>query len=93
MNKSEKLILVSNSKLNLINNNLDEIVESMNNGRPLMEIARNLGVKYDTLKSNLKKLGVEVKTNQQRKGLAHRESRKKMCRLSQRALRTRASCG
>lgn len=66
-----------NSKLKLIEDNLDGINEAMDNGRPLMEIARNLGVKYNTLKSNLGKLGVEIKTNQNRKGLKHTESRKK----------------
>ena len=64
-----------NSKTNLIKEKLDDIVTDMNNGEPLSSIARKLGVKYCTLRSNLEKLGIEVKINPQRKGFLHKESR------------------
>lgn len=41
-----------------------------------MEVARNLSIKYDTLKKYLKILGISYKTNPHRKGLRHQESRK-----------------
>ena len=41
-----------------------------------MEVARNLSIKYDTLKKYLKILGVSYKINPHRKGLKHHESRK-----------------
>ncbi len=44
-------------------------------GTPLMEVARKLGIKYDTLRKYLKILGVEYKVNPHRKGLRHREAR------------------
>ena len=40
-----------------------------------MEIARDLGIKYDTLKRHLKRLGIEYATNPNRKGRPHYESR------------------
>lgn len=59
----------------LIEDNLDIVKEEISNGKPLMEIARDLGVKYDTLKRHLKRLGVEYATNPHRKGRPHYESR------------------
>lgn len=40
-----------------------------------MEVARNLRIKYDTLKKYLNILGVTYKTNPNRKGLKHPEVR------------------
>ena len=59
----------------LIEDNLDIVKEEISNGKPLMEIARDLGVKYDTLKRHLKRLDVEYATNPNRKGRPHYESR------------------
>ena len=59
----------------LIEDNLDIVKEEISNGKPLMEIARDLSVKYDTLKRHLKRLGVEYATNPNRKGRPHYESR------------------
>lgn len=42
----------------------------------MVEVARNLNIKYDTLKKYLKILGVSYKINPHRKGLKHYESRK-----------------
>ena len=65
-----------NSKFEFIKERLDYIKDAMNNGIPAMAIARELNVKYDTLKSNLKKLNVTLKTNQSRKGMGKAECRK-----------------
>ena len=56
-----------NCKLNYIKENLEFITNAMNKGVPAMAIAKDLDIKYDTLKRNLNKLGVQVKTNQPRK--------------------------
>lgn len=64
-----------NTKLKIVEKNLYEITDAMDNGIPLMTIARNLGMKYSTLKSNLTKLKIDIKTNQNRKGLEHKECR------------------
>lgn len=65
-----------NSKLELVKEKIEEIKNAMNSGVPAMAIAKDLDIKYDTLKRNLKKLGVNVKTNQNRKGIVHHEGRK-----------------
>lgn len=62
-------------KGNLIEENLEEIKKKILEQIPLAEIARNLGVKYDTLIRHLKRLGVEYATNPNRKGKPHYESR------------------
>lgn len=41
-----------------------------------MEVARNLNIKYDTLRKYLNILGVSYKINPHRNGLNHYESRK-----------------
>lgn len=64
-----------NSKLEYIKENLGLINEMIENNRPKFEIARALGVKYDTLNKNLKLLGVEYTGNQNRKGMKHEEGR------------------
>lgn len=65
-----------NCKLNYIKENLEFITNAMNKGVPAMAIAKDLDIKYDTLKRNLNKLGVQVKTNQPRKGITKPEIRK-----------------
>jgi hypothetical protein len=64
-----------NSKLEYIKENLAIINEMIENNLPKFEIARNLGVKYDTLNKNLKLLGIEYAGNPNRKGIKHEEGR------------------
>ncbi len=64
-----------NGKRYVIEENLTLIKEWENKGTPLMEVARNLNIKYDTLKKHLIALGVSYKLNPHRKGLKHTESR------------------
>lgn len=64
-----------NSKLEYIKENLDIVNEMISNNRPKFEIARVLGVKYDTLNKNLKLLGIEYAGNPNRKGIPHLEGR------------------
>lgn len=64
-----------NSKLEYIKENLDVINEMIKDNRPKFEIARALGVKYDTLNKNLKLLGIEYAGNPNRKGIPHLEGR------------------
>lgn len=66
----------SMSKLENTIKNLDMVKEMISQNRPIFEISRKLGIKYDTLKAHLKKLGIEYKTNPNRKGIAHKEKRK-----------------
>ena len=63
-----------NSKVNLIKNNESLIRDMISENRPLIEIARLLNVKYNTLKRHLKDIGIEYKGNPQRKGIHHKES-------------------
>jgi hypothetical protein len=56
--------------------NLEMVKEMISQNRPIFEISRKLNVKYETLKAHLKKLGIEYKTNPNRKGIAHHEKRK-----------------
>lgn len=63
------------SKSNLIHENLEEIKRKISENVPIAEIARDLGVKYDTLIRYLRKLEIPYATNQNRKGRPHYESR------------------
>lgn len=64
-----------NSKLEYIKENLPLINQMIEEKRPKFEIARVLGVKYDTLNKNLKLLGIEYEGNPNRKGIPHLEGR------------------
>lgn len=59
----------------VVEDNLELIKEWERAGMPLMEVARNLKIKYDTLKKYLRILGINYKTNPGRKGIPHKESR------------------
>lgn len=59
----------------LVEENLEEIKQKISEHVPLAEVARDLGVKYDTLIRHLRRLGIEYGTNQNRKGRPHYESR------------------
>lgn len=63
-------------KRHIVEGNLDKIKEWESSGTPLMEVARNLGIKYDTLKKYLKILNVDYKINPGRRGLPHKEARR-----------------
>lgn len=63
------------AKREVIEANISQIKEWENQGRPLMEVARNLGMKYDTVKKYLNILGVTYKLNPNRKGICHPEVR------------------
>ena len=63
------------NKRYIVENNLSLIKEWEKLGTPLMEVARNLNIKYDTLRKYLKILGVKYKLNPNRKGLSHKEAR------------------
>lgn len=55
------------------------IIENMiSQNRPVVEIARKLGVKYDTLKKYLNEFNIEYKCNPNRKGIPHPEQRKSL---------------
>ena len=56
-----------NSKLEYIKENLAIINEMIEKKLPKFEIARVLGVKYDTLNKNLKLLGIEYAGNPNRR--------------------------
>ena len=60
----------------IVEDNLTLIKEWEDKGTPMVEVARNLSIKYDTLKKYLRILGVSYKINPHRKGLKHHESRK-----------------
>ena len=62
-------------KRHIVEENLTLIKEWESQGRPLMEVARNLGMKYDTLKKYLRILNIEYKLNPNRKGIKHLEGR------------------
>lgn len=64
------------SKLENTIKNLDMVKEMISQNRPIFEISKKLGIKYETLKAHLKKLGIEYKTNPTRKGIPHFEARK-----------------
>jgi len=63
-------------KYELIKENLDNIKKLLEDNTPVSEVARIIGVKYETLVNNLKKLNVPFKTNQHRVGKKHLEKRK-----------------
>lgn len=58
-----------NSKLEYIKNNLDVIKDMISKNLPKFEIARTLGVKYETLNKHLKSLGIDYAGNQSGKGI------------------------
>lgn len=62
-------------KRHIVENNLDRIKEWERQRVPLMEVARNLGIKYDTLKKYLKILNITYRLNPNRKGIKHPESK------------------
>lgn len=57
------------NKRQLVEDNLQLIKEYEENNRPLSEVARRLGIKYDTLKKYLDMLGISYKCNPNRKGI------------------------
>lgn len=59
----------------LIEKNIDVIKKQLSENIPIMEIARSLHVKYETLIKHLKRLKIDFKTNPHRKGMIHYESR------------------
>ena len=63
------------SKREIIEASIPQIKEWEKQGRPLMEVARNLGMKYDTLKKYLNILKISYKLNPSRKGICHPEAR------------------
>ena len=63
------------SKEEYIKSKLDVIKEMINDNKPKFEIARVVGVKYDTLKKYLKEWGINYTGNQHRKGMPHFEGR------------------
>ena len=65
-----------NSKLEYIKENLGVINEMIENKRPKFEIARALGVKYETLNKHLKAVGIQYEGNPCRKGIPHYSERK-----------------
>ena len=67
---------MANSKQNYLKENETTIVNWLNVNTPLSEIARNLSIKYDTLKRYLDKNKICYTTNQNRKGKPHAELRK-----------------
>lgn len=66
------------SKIKKVEENITLIKELEGNNIPLMEVARILGIKYDTLKKHLTSLGINYRKNPNRKGLIHKESRKSL---------------
>lgn len=68
MGQKEKLFLLK----------LNEIKKLIEANRPRAEIARFLGVKYDTLSNYFKKYGIVYNGNQNRRGIPHNESRKSL---------------
>lgn len=66
------------SKETLFLSKLDEVKELIEQKKPRAEIARFLGVKYDTLTSYFKKYGIVYDGNQNRRGMPHNESRKSL---------------
>lgn len=64
-----------NSKKDYFKEHLNIINEMIDNNRPKFEIARVLGVKYETLNKYLKEFGINYVGNQNRKGIPHSESK------------------
>ena len=63
------------NKRHIVESNLLQIKEWEKVGTPLMEVARNLNIKYDTLRKYLKLLNISYKLNPHRRGLPHKEAR------------------
>lgn len=63
------------NKRHIVENNLLQIKEWEKSGTPLMEVARNLNIKYDTLRKYLRLLNIGYKLNPHRRGLPHKEAR------------------
>ncbi len=70
----------------------EEIIARLRAGVPRLEICRDLGCKYDTLKSRLVKWGVTLK-NPARKGVPHVESQLTRELLSERWLKLGTAVG
>lgn len=66
-----------NSKAKYIEENLELVKSMVSQNRPKVEIARVLGVKYETLNKHLKNLGINYKGNPNRKGISHSEAKTK----------------
>ena len=64
-----------NSKETLFLSKLEEVKKLIEEKRPNAEIARVVGVKYETLKSYFSKYGIDYKGNPHRTGFGHEESR------------------
>lgn len=64
-----------NNKRKYIEENLEIIKSMIAKNRPKFEIARVLGVKYETLNKHLKDLGIDYKGNPNRKGIPHSEAK------------------
>lgn len=64
-----------NNKRKYIEENLEIIKGMIAKNRPKFEIARVLGVKYETLNKHLKDLGIDYKGNPNRKGVSHSETK------------------
>lgn len=67
-----------NSKETLFLSKLDDIKKLIEEKKPRAEIARFLGVKYETLVNYFKKYGIVYDGNQNRRGMPHNESRKSL---------------
>lgn len=65
-----------NSKEALFLSKLNDIKKLIEEKRPKAEIARFLGVKYETLTNYFKKYSINYDGNQNRRGIPHNESRK-----------------
>lgn len=65
-----------NSKLNVVKNHLEEIIDLMNKNIPLTAIAKHFNMKYSTLKNNLEYLNIEIKINPGGKGIKDNNSYK-----------------
>lgn len=66
------------SKIKIVEDNITLIKELEESNVPLMEVARILKIKYDTLKKHLTALGIDYRKNPNRKGILHKESRKSL---------------
>lgn len=63
------------SKEEYIKSKMSVINEMINDKKPKFEIARVIGVKYDTLKKYMKEWGINYSGNQSRKGMPHTEGK------------------
>ena len=63
-----------NSKKDYIESKITFIEECNKNRLPLAEVARNLRVKYDTLRKYLKVFNINYQCNPHRTGFSHKES-------------------